>query len=416
MTTAKALRTGLPVIVNAGPYKGLNATVVDATVFPDGHEHQRKVVVDIDGVGQSYIIPKQLDLVGHVRPSVAPVVPSVPRVEVSQRETVSISVPTKITSLDDPALDEYRPQRKGLLREYVSRTLAGGHKDIEVLASYWDNRRDGYATNVGLVGDTQSGKTMLVEVMAHVIAKKMGLSKPLPVFTLSGSSAITDHDLFGQYRPTLVDGVERIVWMEGLVALACRLGGILYLDEVNAMPGNVTSALHPVLDDRRQFVNIRKPVPDGHGGYKPEVVNVSTDLWVLCTYNPGYAGMAKTNEAFANRFEWLTWDYDEEVEKRLIKSPAIRLLGQALRIARDNRAVTTPVGTSALQRLERNIASLGLDYAVWSFLGQFTSKAEKAKVQSIIDERSIYAMLEAEIDAESRVEDAQSTDEPINSL
>jgi MoxR-like ATPase len=185
--------------------------------------------------------------------------------------------------------------------------------------------------------------------------------------------------------------------MEGIVSLACRVGGILYLDEVNAMPGNVTSALHPVLDDRRQFVNIRKPVPDGHGGFAPEVVNVSTDLWVLCTYNPGYAGMGKTNEAFANRFEWLTWDYDEDVEKRLIKSPAIRLLGQALRVARDNRAVTTPVGTSALQRLERNIARLGLDYSLWSFLGQFTSKAEKAKVQTLIDERSIRAMLEAEI-------------------
>lgn len=392
MATARALRAGLPVIVNSGPYKGLTATVINPTVFPDGHEYQRKVIVDIDGVGHTYIIPKQLDLAGFYS---APKPVTQPEPSVGQ--TVAISVPTLITSLDDPALDEYRPQRKGLQRDYVSRTLAGDHKDVDVLASYWERRRDGYATNVGLVGDTQSGKTMLVEVMAYTIAKKMGLSKPLPVFTLSGSSAITDHDLFGQYRPTLINGEEKIVWMEGIVALACRLGGILYLDEVNAMPGNVTSALHPVLDDRRQFVNIRKPVPDGHGGYKPEVVNVSTDLWVLCTYNPGYAGMAKTNEAFANRFEWLTWDYDEDVERKLIKSPSIRLLGQALRVARDNRAVTTPVGTSALQRLEQNIATLGLDYAMWSFLGQFTSKAEKAKVQAIIEERSIRTMLEAEL-------------------
>lgn len=408
MTTAKALRKDIQVRINAGCYKGLTATVVDPTVFPDGHEHQRKVTVNIDGVGISYLIPKQLDLIGFGRPvAVAPAPVVAP---VSQRETVAITTLAPITSLDDPALDEYRPQRKGLLREYVTRTLAGGHTDLAVLTSYWQQRKDGYSTNVGLVGDTQSGKTMLVEVMAHVIAKHMGLSKPLPVFTLSGSSAITDHDLFGQYRPTVVDGQEQVVWMEGIVALACRVGGILYIDEVNALPGNVTSALHPVLDDRRQFVNIRKPVADGHGGYKPEVVHVNTDLWVLCTYNPGYAGMSKTNEAFANRFEWLTWDYDEEVEKRLIKSPAIRLLGQALRVARDNRAVTTPVGTSALQRLEQNISTLGLDYSMWSFLGQFTSKAEKAKVQAIIEERSIRTMLEAEI----APTDASAQSTPIN--
>ena len=394
MTTAKALRAGLPVIVNAGPFKGLSAVVTNPTVFPDGHEHQRKVIVDIEGVGETYIIPKQLDLAGFraVERPVAPVVPNVPRV--SQSETVALTTPTPITSLDDPALDRYRPKRPNLTKDYVSRTLAGGHKDIDVLTRYWEDRVNGYSQNVGLVGDTQSGKTMLVEVMAHVIGKRLGLSKPVPVFTLSGSSAITDHDLFGQYR---TNDDNNLVWMEGIVSLACRVGGILYLDEVNAMPGNVTSALHPVLDDRRQFVNIRKPVADGHGGFAPEVVDVNRDLWVLCTYNPGYAGMSKTNEAFANRFEWLTWDYDEDVEKRLIKSPAVRLLGQALRNARDNRAVTTPVGTSALQRLERNLAGLGLDYALWSFLGQFTSKAEKAKVQAIIDERSIRTMLEAEL-------------------
>ncbi len=393
MTTAKALRKDIEVIVNAGPFRGLRAIVTDPTVFPDGHEHQRKVTVDIEGVGPTYIIPKQLDLAGFRAPVAqpVPVAPAVPRVSDSKTAVIT---PTPITSLDDPALDRYRPSRPGILKEYVSRTLAGGHKDIDVLTSYWEDRINGHSINVGLVGDTQSGKTMLVEVMAHIIGKRLGLSKPLPVFTLSGSSAITDHDLFGQYR---TNDDNNLVWMEGIVSLACRVGGILYLDEVNAMPGNVTSALHPVLDDRRQFVNIRKPVPDGHGGFAPEVVNVSTDLWVLCTYNPGYAGMGKTNEAFANRFEWLTWDYDEDVEKRLIKSPAIRLLGQALRVARDNRAVTTPVGTSALQRLERNIARLGLDYSLWSFLGQFTSKAEKAKVQTLIDERSIRAMLEAEI-------------------
>ena len=310
--------------------------------------------------------------------------------------TIKASNPATEHQLDDARLDRFRPQQPDLIKRYVSRELPGSHSDIDVLTAYWERRTNGFSTNVGLVGDTQSGKTMLVGVMAHVIAEKLGLAKPLPIFTISGSSAITDHDLFGQYRPTVIDGQERLVWMEGIVALACRVGGILYLDEINALPGNVTAALHPILDDRRQFVNIRKPVDDGHGGFTPEVVNVSPDLWCVCTYNPGYAGMGKTNEAFANRFQWLPWDYDEAVEKRLVKSPGVRVLGKALRNARSVRAVNTPVGTSALERLVDDLRHFGVDYALWAFLGQFNSAAERVKVEAIIEEMSVRAILESE--------------------
>lgn len=386
MVAAKALREGMEVAVVSGPYQGLRARVINPEVFPDGHPDQRKLVVDIAGVGETTIIPKQLSIIGAtVMPAHVPT--HVPNVIVS-------SAP--ITSLDDPALDRWRPQRPKLVKSYVSRELPGGLKDTDVMMNYWrDDRIDGYAPNIGLVGDTQSGKTMLVEVLAHLVAQEMGLSKPLPIFLLAGNSAITDHDMFGQYRP---DDTGQLVWMEGVVALAARVGGILYLDEINAMPGNVTAALHPLTDDRHQFVNIRKPVDDGHGGKMPEVVKASTDLWIISTYNPGYSGMSKANEAFLARFRWLQWNYDAEVEKKLIKSPSIKLFGQALRTARETRAISTPIGTSALQRLERDVAMFGVDFALWSFCGQFTSKAERTVVETLIEDRSIRVMLSTEVE------------------
>ena len=391
MASSKSLKKDMTVLISSGPHQGRFAKVIDPVVIADGQPNQRKILVEVQDSSspwEEYIIPKQLSI-----PGLAPVTRASATFTPSASTTVRQEV-TAIESLDDPSLDKYRPSRKNLLKKYVRRNLPGGKTDVDVLLSYFNRRTDeGYSTNVGLVGDTQSGKTMLVEVMAYVIAKEMGLEKPLPVFTLSGSSAITDHDLFGQYRP---DDNGNLVWMEGIVAKACRVGGILYIDEANAMPGNVTAAIHPITDDRRQFVNVRKPVSDGHGGFQPEVVNVNQKLWVVCTYNPGYAGMAKTNEAFAQRFVWLPWDYDEEVEKALIKSPAVRLLGQALRLARETRAVTTPIGTSALQRLEQDLCYLEVDYALWAFTGQFTSKAEKAKVEAILTDRGIRGMLEAE--------------------
>ena len=388
MASTKELYNGQKVLIGSGPLQGMQAEIIDTTLCPGGpgSKIRIKVLPTTGDPWEETIIPKLLRL-----PNTAP------KVSVTSHSPTSQNIPQaplEITSLDDPILDRFRTTRPNLLKSYVTRDLPGGKTDIDVMTSYWERRDgNGYASNVGLVGDTQSGKTMLVEVMSHVIAKKMGLSKPLPLYTLSGSSAITDHDLFGQYRP---DEFGSLRWMEGIVSLACRFGGILYLDEVNAMPGNVTSALHPILDDRRQFVNIRKPVADEHGMYAPEVVNVSRDLWVVCTYNPGYAGMSKTNEAFANRFRWLPWDYDDKVESKLIKSPTIRMLGQALRLARETRAITTPVGTSALQRLEEDILHLDVDYALWAFMGQFTSKAEKAKVDAILTDRSIKALIENE--------------------
>lgn len=391
MASAKSLRANQRVVVKSGPFAGHGATIIDPTVVPDGQPNQRKILINIDGVGDEWMIPKLITVPG-VFNTQQQAAPTIAATAAPSNEVIMTVNP--ILSLDDDALDQYRPQRSNLLKEYVSRTLPGNHRDIEVLEAYWKRRdNDGYPVNVGLVGDTQSGKTMLVEAMAFIIGKRMGLKKPLPVFTLSGSSAITDHDLFGQYRP---DENDNLRWMEGIVALAARIGGILYLDEVNAMPGNVTAALHPMLDDRRSFTNLRKPVRTPSGVYMPEVVKCSTDLWVMCTYNPGYAGMSKTNEAFANRFKWLAWGYDEDVEKKLIKSPAVRLLGQALRTARETRAITTPVGTSALQRLEEDIAALGVEYALWAFTGQFTSKTEAAVVNEIITDKSIRIMLDAE--------------------
>lgn len=383
MVSAKALREGMQVVVSQGPFKGMTGVIIDPEVFPDGHPDQRKLRVNIDGVGETTIIPKQLSIDGVMRAAV---------VRPHGSATVVVSK-TPIESLDDPALDRFRPTRKNIMSTYVSRTLPGNVKDIDALLTYWRDRVDGYPTNVGLVGDTQSGKTMLAEVMAHVIGNELGMSKPVPVFTLSGTSAVTDHDMMGQYRP---DETGQLVWMEGIVALAARIGGILYLDEVNAMPGNVTAGLHPLLDDRHQIVNVRKPVDDGHGGKMPEVVYANTNLWVIATYNPGYSGMSKPNEALLARFVWMPWDYDEEVEKKLIKSPAIRLFGQSLRATRETRALVTPVGTSALQRLERDVQLLGVDFALWAFCGRFTNSNERNVVNTILEDRSIRVMLNTE--------------------
>lgn len=408
MASVKELRVGMRVVGKYPPFKDAEGSITRSTLVPGGPGSKIEVTFDDALLGTVEILPKGVELIGRV--SVANAASSTPVPTATQVGNVIIS-DMRIESLDDPALDDFRPNIDP--KNYVSRTLAGGKTDLQVMEAYFNRRdeNDGYPVSVALVGDTQSGKTYLIQVQAFRIAKLLGLQKPLPLFLLAGSSAITDHDLFGQYRPIIVNGQERLVWMEGIVALAARLGGILYLDEVNAMSGSVTAAIHPLLDNRHQFVNIRKPVWKGtvetdpvtgvethHGAYRPETVMANKNLWIMASWNPGYAGMAKTNEAFANRFKLLEWNYDEEVEKKLIKSPAVRLLGQALRNARAQRSITTPVGTRALQLLEGDLVHLGVDFSLWAFEGQFVSSQEKIIVREIIKDRGIEQMMKDEFE------------------
>ena len=396
--------------VVSGQFKGKTATIIDGTMYPDGTVRpdgsirNRQIIVQIDGC-MEYLLPRLLDVTaaGPQTFAIAPVAPE---------QTTITEVPASainqahITDPMDERLDMYRPSWR-VMKNYISRKIGKGDKaltDIELLMSYYNDRdeAEGNPQNIMLVGDTQGGKTMLVNVMACVIAKAKGYPKPLPVFTLSGSNGVTDYDMFGQ--PTVLldeNGRERMVWLPGQLDLAARVESILYLDESNMMPERVTSSLHSFTDDRRTFVNRAKAVVV-NGSVLPEQVPVCPDTFVIGTYNDGYRGAGKHNEAFANRFRHLPWGYDDAVERKLVKSATVLLLGAALREARDLRQISTPVGTKALMRLVNDVQALGVDIALWAFSGMFPAN-ERLKVETIIEDRSIKTLLAAERPVEETI-------------
>ena len=92
-----------------------------------------------------------------------------------------------ITDPMDPRLDHLRPVR-AKVRRYLNRVMANGMTDIEFLLTFTNDdyraKNEGRPANIMLKGDTQSGKTFLVEVLAVAWADAMGLPKPMPIFTL----------------------------------------------------------------------------------------------------------------------------------------------------------------------------------------------------------------------------------------
>lgn len=412
MAEASALRVNQKVWIIQGDYKGKEAVVLGpvddqgrVVTVPDDQPNRRKVLIGVHGLHnddgspfETYYLPRQLDIEPPAAPTVVQVVQPMQRVALTGPQLsvgLSMQQVTEITDPMDPALDRFRPD-PAIVNRYISRTLEGGYVDVDYLLDMRDRRdSDGYSPNVALVGDTQSGKTMLVQVLAVLAAERDGMPKPYPIFTLNGSSGITSYDIFGMTTAVLVDGQEVLVWMDGLAALAARVGGILYLDEWNAVSPSQAIALHPMLDDRRRFTNTQKPVPDGHGGFMPEEVKVNKNLWMLATINPGYKGTQAMAEASSNRFRWLPWDYDPNTERILIPSTSIRVFGEALREAYKDKAITMPVGTSVLQRLNDDCAEYGAENALWAFLGLF-NPVERRRVTDILDEANLRDLLVAE--------------------
>jgi hypothetical protein len=399
-------------------------TIVSNKAFPDKdsegnpHPHARKITaLSPDGV-EVYILPRLLserpvEIAGHAPAPVitAPVVTQAVLASVTQPSGASVVGMVRqldpITDPMDPRLDHLRPSRRKWnpagTGQYIQRDMGNGLTDVNFLLTFTNDVYRGDANNAGrpasvlLKGDTQSGKTMLVECLAIAWADKLGLPKPMPIFTISGSAGVTDFDLFGQ-TTSYTDpetGIESLVWLPGMVELATQVGGILYLDEVNALDPRVTSSLHPIVDHRHYFINRNKAVYK-NGQFMPEVAQASADLWVIGTYNESYQGMGKLNEAFVNRFEHICWSYDGAVEQTLVKSAAIRLLGDALRTARERNSVRTPIGTAALQRCVRNVQQFGAVIGLNLLISMF-GPAERPIVESIVEDRSIIILLNEEL-------------------
>lgn len=411
-------------------------TVVSNKTFPDGHPDARKLPVRFQDGTLVNILPRQLedqpvlvpefvstsaeiqadvvtealvDLIAEAKAEAAivgtlpPPPPPAPLPLVADVVAPLVMVAGRVLNpIVDPMddrLDHLRPERSKVKR-YINRVMSNGMTDVEFLLIFASDpyriANEGHPTNIALKGDTQSGKTFLVEALAVAWADALHMPKVMPIFTISGSSGVTDFDLFGQ-TTSYTDpdtGIESLVWLPGIVELAAQCGGILYLDEMNAMGERVTSSLHPVIDHRHAFVNRNKP-EWRDGQFMPSVVDTSLDTWVVATYNEGYRGMGKMNQAFAQRFEHILWDYDPAVENRLIKSPTVRLLGEALRNARKASEIQTPVGTSALQRIQRNVVAMGAELAMSTLLGMF-DPSERDVVQAIITDRTIVDMLKSE--------------------
>ncbi|GAA93514.1 hypothetical protein E5Q_00155 [Mixia osmundae IAM 14324] len=140
-------------------------------------------------------------------------------------------------------------------------------------------------------GPTSSGKTSIIEHLAQQTGHK---------FVRINNHEHTDiQEYIGTYVSDATTG--KLVFREGLLVNALRLGHWIVLDELNLAPSDVLEALNRLLDDNRELI-----IPETQ-----EVVRPHPHFMLFATQNPpgAYGGRKVLSRAFRNRF--LEFHFDD---------------------------------------------------------------------------------------------------------
>jgi hypothetical protein len=296
----------------------------------------------------------------------------------SQEETPFIASPTQTIAADAVQADvviedvEYEEvNSSGKLKialasippieaadKYINRNLTGGVLDFDVFDYARANKRE-----VLIYGPTGPGKT--TSVIAWAAKNRLRLA------AVSGNAALEPSQLIGKYVP---DGKGGFEWIDGPVTDVVRNGGVLILDELNFISPKIYTILYSLIDGRRCLILL-----DHHG----ETIQAHPDLTVFATMNPDYIGTTPLNFAMRNRFTiQIPWDYDDEVEAKLVKSKAILTIAKQLRSESAKGEIDTPISTNMLMELEE-IVQFNYEFAIANFVAHF-DKEEQEKVALVL--------------------------------
>jgi MoxR-like ATPase len=151
-----------------------------------------------------------------------------------------------------------------------------------------------------LEGPTSAGKTSIIKYLGEVSGNK--------VVRINNHQHTDLEEYIGAYSP---DHTGKLVFKEGLLVQAMRLGYWLILDELNLARSEILEALNRLLDDNRELF-----IPELN-----EVVKPAAGFRIFATQNPlDYAGRKELSVAFRSRFfHFFVRDIDDEDLSKIIE-------------------------------------------------------------------------------------------------
>jgi hypothetical protein len=250
---------------------------------------------------------------------------------------------------------------KEIAEHYVNRKIHG-KEDFEVFDVARRNKR-----NILIYGPTGPGKTMAVTAYAA--------ARGLRMVSIPCNAALDVSQLLGKLVPNEEGNLE---WVDGPLTEIARTGGIAYFDEGNFAPPKIVPSIFSLTDRRRTLQLL-----DHHG----ETIEAHPDLTIIMAMNPGYIGTGRLNAAFRNRFALqLQWDYDPEVEDKLVPAKNLLAVARQLRAEANKGMYETPIATNMLlefMEIADESNGLGYEFAVENFIAHFEPE-EQASVRLVL--------------------------------
>mgnify|MGYP003336940967 CR=1 FL=1 len=247
------------------------------------------------------------------------------------------------------------------LANYVVRKFANGLTETDVYDYALANKQ-----NVAIVGGAGTGKTTSTMHYAGL--------RGLRYYRVNFHAGVEPSVLFGKLMPA---NNGELVWQDGGFTECWRNGNaLIHLDEIGFINNRISGSLFPPLDSTRTLTLIDN---------KGEIIPAGENLLIVASYNEGYRGNNKLNEAFADRFTHkLIFDYDPKVEQNFIKSPTLIKLATQMRNDSIAGLYETPISTRLLKNFQEFATQLGYDYAVDNFVNNFSAD-EKQSVKLLLD-------------------------------
>ncbi len=186
-----------------------------------------------------------------------------------------------------------------------------------------------------LVGPAGTGKSTAVEQVARELHLKFYTSNRVQnAFELTGYK-----DASGTYQPTQF-------------YQAYKNGGVFFLDEVDASSPDA-------------LVTINTAMAQGYMSFPNERVTMHPDFRLVAagnTYGLGadlkYVGRNQLDAATLDRFTVIRWDYDRELEKKLIKDAELLKFGWALRKFIEKAGIHIIISTRGMIATQRLLGEM----------------------------------------------------------
>lgn len=223
-------------------------------------------------------------------------------------------------------------------------------------------------------------------------ARHYAATHQLPFVTIECTQQIDQTVTQGRFVPT-ADGQVR--WLDSQLATAIQQPSVVLFNELTRMSPKAASLFLRLLEERELAI---EPLN--------KVIKVHPECLIIADQNTGYGytGTSKQDAALVDRFNIkVEFEYDIEIEKNFIKSPALLAFADGIRVAaKMNDEFSVPMSTRVLINFQAQAQNLGFEFAVNSLLNNFPkTDGEREGIKMRLDADALTIASELGVEYES---------------